>query len=80
LTRWRCQLPPGMSDTSHRTRERYPPTVIEVDHSVVVLLRPEAKRRDVPVVRLIRDVLDVLGGEPGLVGAILDSGDGDPGV
>jgi hypothetical protein len=78
-----------MSDTSHRTRERYPPTVIEVDHSVVVLLRPEAKRRDVrpeakrrdvPVVRLIRDVLDVLGGEPGLVGAILDSGDGDPGV
>jgi hypothetical protein len=80
LTRWRCQLPPGMSDTSHRTRERYPPTVIEVDHSVVVLLRPEAKRRDVPVVRLIRDVLDVLGEEPGLVGAILDSGDGDPGV
>jgi hypothetical protein len=69
-----------MSDTSHRTRERYPPTVIEVDHSVVVLLRPEAKRRDVPVVRLIRDVLDVLGEEPGLVGAILDSGDGDPGV
>jgi hypothetical protein len=42
---------------------------------VVVLLRPEARRRDVPVVRLIRDVLDRVGQEPGLVTAILDDGE-----
>jgi hypothetical protein len=62
-------------------RDHRPPMMIEVDHSVVVLLRPEARRRDVPVVRLIRDVLDVLGDEPGLVGAILDGHEGgEPGA
>jgi hypothetical protein len=43
-------------------------------HALVVRLRSEARRRDVPVVRLIRDVLDALGEEPGLAGAILDDG------
>jgi hypothetical protein len=35
---------------------------------------PEARRRDVPVARLIRDVLDVLREQPSLVAAILDDG------
>ena len=56
-------------------REHQPPTVVEINHATVVSLRPEAKRRDVPVVRLIRNVLDALGDEPSLVGAILDDGE-----
>jgi hypothetical protein len=51
----------------------HPPLQIEVDHAVVVSLRPEARRRDVPLKRLVTDLLDVIGEEPGLVGAILDS-------
>jgi hypothetical protein len=47
---------------------------VEVDHSIVVSLRPEARRRDVPVARRVRDLLDAIGDEPGLVGAILDDG------
>jgi hypothetical protein len=54
-------------------REHRPPMTVEVGHDLVVRLRPIAARRDVPLARLIRDVLDVLGEEPGLVGAILDS-------
>jgi hypothetical protein len=50
---------------------------VEVDHAIVASLRPEARRRDVPVVRLISNLLDVIADEPGLVGAILDDG-GDP--
>jgi hypothetical protein len=49
---------------------------VEVDHSIVVSLRPEARRRDVPVARLVRDLLDRVGAEPSLVGAILDDGKG----
>jgi hypothetical protein len=56
-------------------REHRPPMTIEVDHTVVVSLRPEARRRDVPVARLVRDLLDRVGEEPALVGAILDDGD-----
>jgi hypothetical protein len=55
-------------------RDHRPPMTVEVDHSIVVSLRPEARRRDVPVVRLIHDLLDRVGAEPGLVGAILDDG------
>jgi hypothetical protein len=55
-------------------REHRPPMTVEVDHTVVVSLRPEARRRDVPVARLVRDLLDRVGAEPGLVGAILDDG------
>ena len=46
--------------------------MLEVDHATVVRLRPEARRRDVPPKRLVTDLLDALGDEPGLVGAILD--------
>jgi hypothetical protein len=51
---------------------------VEVDHSVVVQLRPEARRRDVPVARLVRDLLDAIGEEPGLVGAMLSDSGGEP--
>jgi hypothetical protein len=34
-------------------RERHAPMVVEVDHACVVSLRPEARRRDVPVARLV---------------------------
>jgi hypothetical protein len=57
---------------------RHAPTLLEVDHDLGVRLRPEAKRCDVPVVRSIRDVLNVLGDEPSLVGAILDTDDSGP--
>jgi hypothetical protein len=53
-------------------RDHHPPTVIELDHTLVVSLRPEARRRDVNVARLVRDLLDAVGEEPSLVGAILD--------
>jgi hypothetical protein len=56
-------------------REHRPPMTVEVDHAIVVSLRPEARRRDVPLKRLVTDLLDALGEEPGLVGAILDDDD-----
>ena len=55
-----------------RDRERHAPMTVEVDHAIVVSLRPEARRRDVPLKRLVTDLLDRVGEEPGLVGAILD--------
>ena len=54
-------------------REHRPPMTAEVDHAIVVSLRPVARQRDVPVARLVRDLLDAIGEEPDLVGAILDS-------
>ena len=56
-----------------RDRDRHAPMVVEVDHAIVVSFRPVARQLDVPVVRLIRDLLDAVGEEPDLVGAILDS-------
>jgi hypothetical protein len=50
-----------------------PPMTVEVGHDLLVRLRPIAARRDVPLKRLVTDLLDVIGEEPGLVGAILDS-------
>jgi hypothetical protein len=35
-------------------------TSIEVEHTVIVALRPEAARRDVPVTRLVHDLLDAI--------------------
>jgi hypothetical protein len=55
-----------------RDRDRHAPMVVEVDHASVVRLRPEARRRDVPLKRLVTDLLDRVGEEPGLIGAILD--------
>lgn len=51
-------------------------TMIEIDHDLVVRLRPEAARRDLSVEALIRDVLEIIGEEPNLVGAILDDANG----
>jgi hypothetical protein len=46
--------------------------MVEVDHALVVRLRPEAARRDVPVVRLIHDLLDTIARD-GLTAAVLDA-------
>jgi hypothetical protein len=62
------------SPTPRPIRERRPPMTIEVAYDLVVRLRPLAARRDVPLARFVRDVLDALSEEPGLVGAILDDG------
>ena len=70
-----------MSSPGTAAGERHARTVIEVDHALVVRLRPEAARRDVPVVRLIHDLLDVIVRD-GLTGAVLDADavrdDGEP--
>jgi hypothetical protein len=47
------------------------PPLTSLDHAPVVRLRPEAARRDVPVARLIRDMLDVIAADQ-LTTAILD--------
>jgi hypothetical protein len=46
-------------------------TTIEIDHDLVVLLRKEAAQRDMPVGRLIRDLLDIIATDQ-LTTAILD--------
>jgi hypothetical protein len=58
---------------SERDRDHRPPLKVEVDHAIVVSLRPVARQRDVNLARLVRDLLDAIGEKPGLVGAILDS-------
>ena len=51
----------------------HPPRMtLQIDHALVVRLRPEAARRDVPVVRLIHDLLDVIARD-GLTAAVLDA-------
>ena len=50
----------------------HPPTMVALDHALVVRLRLEAARRDVPVVRLIYDLLDTIARD-GLTGAVLDA-------
>jgi hypothetical protein len=54
-------------------RQERPVVAIEVEHAVVVRLRREAARRDMPVKVLIRDLLDVIAADQ-LTGAILDDG------
>jgi hypothetical protein len=44
---------------------------IEVEHTVIVALRPEARRRDVSVERLVQNILNVLVTDR-LVTAVLD--------
>ena len=61
--------------TAGGPRDHRPPLKVEVDHAIVVSLRPVARQRDVNVARLVRDLLNAVGEEPGLVGAILDDGD-----
>jgi len=47
---------------------------IEIEHAVVVRFRREAAQRDVPVGRLIHNLLAVIADDQ-LTGAILDDGD-----
>jgi hypothetical protein len=42
------------------------------DHALVARLRPEARRRDMPVKRLVHDLLDVIVRD-GLTAAVLDT-------
>ena len=39
--------------TAGGSREHHPPLTIEIDHTLVVRLRPVAGQRDVPVARLV---------------------------
>jgi hypothetical protein len=52
---------------------------VEVGHDLVVRLRPEAARRDLPVKTLIGDLLDVIATDA-LVTAVLDDGGDLPGA
>jgi hypothetical protein len=56
---------------SRTTHERSLTVEIEVDREVVVRLRPAAAKRDMPVTRLIHDLLDVIAADQ-LVTAVLD--------
>jgi hypothetical protein len=58
-------------------REHRPPMTVEVGHDLVLRLRPIAARRDVPLKRLITDLLDRIVDDQ-LAGAILDHDGGDP--
>jgi hypothetical protein len=56
---------PSQPDTApHMSR-------IEVEHAVIMALRPEARRRDVSVERLVRNILTVVATDR-LVTAVLD--------
>jgi hypothetical protein len=63
------------SDARHQT------TIVEleIEHAIVVCFRREAQRRDVPVTRLLHDLLDVIAAEQ-LTTAILDDGPRRPRV
>jgi hypothetical protein len=53
----RVSIRARMSNPRERgPREQRPPMTVEVDNALVVRLRPEAARRDVPVARLVRDL------------------------
>ncbi len=47
-----------MSLEPHETEPAHHPTLIEIDHAVVLRLRPEAARRGITVSQLARDLLD----------------------
>jgi hypothetical protein len=57
--------------TAGGSREHQPPMTIQVGHDLVLAYRKEAARRDVPVTRLICDLLDRIVADQ-LTGAILD--------
>ena len=50
-----------------------PPLLLEVEHGLVTRYRVEAARRDMPVRRLLHDLLDTIAADK-LTGAILDDG------
>ena len=59
-----------MTTNEHGPHAAHPPLTVEIGHAVVVALRPEARRRDVPIRRLISDLLSAVGEDPSLVEAI----------
>jgi hypothetical protein len=50
-----------------------PALLLEVEHGLVTQFRVEAARRDMPVKRLLHDLLDTIAADR-LTGAILDDG------
>jgi hypothetical protein len=50
---------------------KHPALSIEIEHALVAALRPEARRRDVSVARLVYDLLGMIAAD-GLVTAVLD--------
>jgi hypothetical protein len=50
---------------------KHPTLSVEIEHAVVVALRPEARRRDISVARLVHDLLNVIATDQ-LTTAILD--------
>jgi hypothetical protein len=53
------------------TGAEHPALSIELEHAVVAAFRPEARRRDVSVARLVQDLLGTIAAD-GLVTAVLD--------
>jgi hypothetical protein len=51
-----------------------PALMLEVEHGLVTQFRVEAARRDMPVKRLLHDLLDTIAADH-LTAAILDDGD-----
>jgi hypothetical protein len=71
-----CVRPEGpvSGGSLKRACQRQTTTIaVEIEHHIIVCFRREAARRDVPVVRLIHDLLDVIVAD-GLTTAILDDG------
>jgi hypothetical protein len=57
------------------SRSGVPPALmLEVEHGLVTQFRVEAARRDMPVKRLLHELLDTIAADQ-LTGAILDDGD-----
>jgi hypothetical protein len=50
---------------------KHPALSVEIEHTVVAALRPEARRRDVSVARLVYDLFGTIAAD-GLVTAVLD--------
>jgi hypothetical protein len=61
---------PALSQEA-RERLQHKMVSIEIEHAIIVCFRREAQRRDVPVTRLIHDLLDVIAHDR-LVDAVLD--------
>ena len=70
----RVSIAARMPNDPSTARERHPPMVVEVDHALVVRLRPQAAAREVTVQRLVLDLIDVIVRD-GLTAAVLDADD-----
>jgi hypothetical protein len=56
---------------------KHPTLSVEIEHALVAALRPEARRRDVSVARLVYDLLGMIAAD-GLVTAVLDDSPPSP--